>query len=600
VTDAVGQSEVELRPVYLAAAPDPVFGFLHAPATARYGCAALICPPFGWADMCSHRAQRTWAQTLAEAGIPAARIDLPGTGDSGGTPRDPGRLEAWTAAVSAAAEWLREVTGAERLAVIGIGLGGLLAVRALAEQAPIDELILWGVPSRGRAMLRELRAYAGIVSARYPEDAVGAPPMPDGAVEITGFLLSGETTQALEDLQLDALSLPPAGRRRVLMLGRDGLPVDERLRHHLEASGATVTVEDTADYDALMAHPQEARAPHATIARTVAWLRQGAPPAPAAGQRRSDRLERDAVDLVVDGGVSIRERPLCYEVDTGRRYGILSTPLDGQAPVCAVLLNAGALRRIGPNRSWVELARRWAARGVPTVRVDFEGIGDSDGDERKHANTAGLYGPRMTDETLQVLSELSARGVSDRFLLVGLCSGAYWALHAALADERVVGAFLINLYSFYWSEALVAERDRRETVDALRHGVFRRVIRQGVSAEQIRRAMRGFRVGLRGRTGTGVEAAQASEVTLALDRLRDNGTKTLFLLSQGEPLYDQLEREGRMQRLDQWPNVSMERIPSKDHNVRAIWVQRHVHESLDRALDTVLAPAVPAPQPGVR
>jgi hypothetical protein len=111
--------------------------------------------------------------------------------------------------------------------------------------------------------------------------------------------------------------------------------------------------------------------------------------------------------------------------------------------------------------------------------------------------------------------------------------------------------------------------------------------------------MRGFRAGLRGRGSGGVEAGQASEVTLALDRLRDRGVRTLFLLSRGEPLYDQFEREGRMQQMDRWPNVSLERIPSKDHNVRAIWLQQHVHGALDRALDGVLAD-VRAPQRGLR
>jgi alpha-beta hydrolase superfamily lysophospholipase len=581
---------VQMRPVCLGTKPDPIFGFLHVAASGAGGsCAVLICPPFGWAEMCSHRALRTWAQTLAEAGFAAARIDLPGTGDSGGSPRDPGRLDAWTAGVSEACAWLREVSGARRIAVLGIGLGGLVAVRALSQGAAVDDLILWGVPARGRTMLRELRAYAGIVSARYAEDANG-PPLPEGFIEVTGFLLSTQTARELEDLRLDSLPLPEAADRRVLLLGRGGLPVDKQLREHFEANRASVTVEDGADYDALMGHPQEGRSPLATIARTVSWLRDfpvAEPTEVADGANRRGRLERDAMDLCY-GAVEIRETPISFDTGSGRRYGVLSSPKGPQAPICAVLLNAGAIRRIGPNRTWVEVARRWAALGVPTVRIDFEGIGDSDGDERRHVNTAGLYSADMTGETLGLLDELAALGLPNRFVLVGLCSGAYWALHASLAQERVVGAFLVNLYSFYWSEALVAERDRRETVEVIRNGMLRRVFRQGVSAQQLRRAVRGLRAGLRSRDGAGVEAAQASEVTLALDRLRGMGTQILFLLSQGEPLYDQFEREGRTRQLDKWPNVTLERIPSKDHNVRAVWLQQHVHRCLDRGLESVL------------
>ena len=56
----------------------------------------LMCPPFGWEEMCSHRGRRAWALMLASLGYSTARLDLPSTGNSGGLPSDPGRLDAWT------------------------------------------------------------------------------------------------------------------------------------------------------------------------------------------------------------------------------------------------------------------------------------------------------------------------------------------------------------------------------------------------------------------------------------------------------------------------------------------------------------------------
>ncbi len=579
------------RPVWLGLDPDPVFAFLHLPEPEqRHSTAVLVCPPFGWEEMCSHRARRTWARALAQAGFAAARIDLPGAGESAGSPEDPGRLDAWTSAVSDTAAWLRESSGASRVAAIGIGLGGLVAYRAVAQDAPIDDLILWAVPARGRAMLRELCAYQGIVAARYPDDS--RTPPPDGGLEITGFLVSAETAGALEGLELTRLALPRAQDRRVLLVGRDALGVDKRLRAHLEQAGAQVTVLDASDYGALMAHPQEARTPEKTISATIEWLAQpdgesSAPRAPA-GAGGTPQIDCDSIELSCEG-TAIVEAPLAFEIAPGHSYAMLSTPADGKlAPVCAVLLNSGALPRMGPNRTWVELARRWAARGVATVRADFEGIGDSDGDDRRLVTNAALYSPYMTEQTLSLLDELAARGLPNRFVLVGLCSGAYWTLHASLTDARVAGAFMVNLYSFYWSEALVAERDRRETVAALRGGVVRRLARGGVSYQQVRRALRGIRGGLVPGGRGSVEAGQASEVGIALDRLRDQGTETLLLLSRGEPLYDQFEREGRIARLHQWPNLTLERLPSSDHMSRAIWLQRHVQERMDQGLDRVL------------
>ena len=69
-------------------------------------------------------------------------------------------------------------------------------------------------------------------------------------------------------------------------------------------------------------------------------------------------------------------------------------------------------------------------------------------------------------------------------------------------------------------------------------------------------------------------------------------------LSEGEPLYDQFEREGRLTRLDAWPNVTLERIPDKDHEVRALPTQTLIHQQLDRCLERLLTrPGEPGPAP---
>jgi pimeloyl-ACP methyl ester carboxylesterase len=574
------------RPIWLVSGGEPVFGFVHAPDPARRRpTAVVLCPPFGWEEMCSHRARRTWAQELAAAGFATLRLDLPGAGESGGGPQDPDRLAAWMDAIGGGAAWLRRTFDAHRIAAIGIGLGGMAAVAAASAGAAVDDLILWGVPARGRTLLRELRAYAGIVAARYPDE--GPSPLPEGAVEVTGFLLSAQTAAEVEQLDLTKLTLADPDQRRALLIERDALGVDRRLREHLEQSGLHVSVLEASDYSLLMAHPQEGRAPRATIRATVEWLEQDAPKA----ARAAPAAEVTAADTatLAHGGHEVIERPLELPTPAGRRYGMLSMPSSGTTePVCAVLLNAGALRRIGPNRTWVEVSRHWAARGVPTVRIDFEGIGDADGDELQVVSNKDLYSQRMTDQTLSLLDDLQAQGLPGRFVLVGLCSGAYWALHAALADPRVAGAFMINLYSFHWSEALVAERDRRETVAALRGGVVRRLARGGISGYQVRRVLNGIRAGMRGGAGS-VEAGQSTEVGLALDKLRDRRTEVLLALSHGEPLYDQFEREGRIARMDRWPNVTLERLPSSDHMVRALWVQAVVEDRLGEALERLLA-----------
>src|SRR5947209_8543947 len=155
------------RPIYLTDGPEPVLAMLHDAAAPR-DVAVLMLPPFGWEEMCSARARLNWANDLSGRGYAAMRIDLPGTGDSGGSPWTLGLFDLWIESVGAAARRLRVETGCEHICALGVGLGGMLACLASAAGAPIDELVLWSVPARGRSLARELSAFARIESSELP------------------------------------------------------------------------------------------------------------------------------------------------------------------------------------------------------------------------------------------------------------------------------------------------------------------------------------------------------------------------------------------------------------------------------------------------
>jgi alpha-beta hydrolase superfamily lysophospholipase len=588
------------RPIYLnTEGIDPVFGFLHTPADGHGGeTAVLICPPFGWEESCSYRSRRDWAEQLAGASHPTLRIDLPSTGDSGGSPEDRGRLVAWTDAICSSADWLKTTTASPRLAAIGIGLGGLLACQALSEGAPIDELVLWAVPARGRTFVRELRAFGRMEAAPAGDDDGDNPfRLPDGWTGAGGFVLSAETTQALEGLDVAALEIPAGQLQRALLFERDGIGVDSRLRDRLEKTGAQVRSAPGQGYGAMIAEPQVARAPREVFAQVASWLEESSPsnvggsasssPAhdelrpPPAHQRAAE--ERDTAELIVKG-VPVRETPLEIEQPFGRLFGVLTEPVGIPAlELGAILLNPGAHRRIGQNRMWVEVARRWAARGVCTLRLDLEGIGDADGDGERFTDLAEQYDPRLIDQLCAVIDALETRGLGRHFVLAGLCSGARWSFEAALRDERVVSALMLNPQSLFWDPSLGTAR-------VLRRGSRSKALRGEVPLTQILALTYEVPVMVARRIRARRQAHRAGgdQFDRALDRLRDTGKHLQFIFSGHEPLYEEFELEGRMQRMERWPNVGFDLVPGRDHLMKPPVAQRVANQALDRALEAEL------------
>ena len=104
-----------MRPVVF----DGCFGWLH-PAPGSHG--VVLCNPFGYDALCTHRGWRKLAECLAASGMPALRFDYPGTGDSLGNEDDPHRIEAWIDSIGAAVRYLREGTGVTSVSLVGLRL----------------------------------------------------------------------------------------------------------------------------------------------------------------------------------------------------------------------------------------------------------------------------------------------------------------------------------------------------------------------------------------------------------------------------------------------------------------------------------------------
>ena len=126
--------------------------------------------------------------------------------------------------------------------------------------------------------------------------------------------------------------------------------------------------------------------------------------------------------------------------------GTITNPSEARCDLPAViLLIAGVVHRVGPNRLYVKVARRLAEAGFVALRFDFSGIGDS-GVRSDHLP----FNKSAISETQEAMDCLSAARGIERFILMGICSGGHISRNTACRDSRVVGVALINtLYHYH-------------------------------------------------------------------------------------------------------------------------------------------------------
>ncbi|OIQ88692.1 alpha/beta hydrolase family protein [mine drainage metagenome] len=113
------------------------------------------------------------------------------------------------------------------------------------------------------------------------------------------------------------------------------------------------------------------------------------------------------------------------------------------APLGLVMFNSGVVHRIGPHRINVKLARQLALRGIPSIRFDLHGMGDS-----LRADGVLPYERQVVADLGLAMDALQDCAGVARFALLGFCSGAVPSYLAAQADPRVGTVILYDAFAF--------------------------------------------------------------------------------------------------------------------------------------------------------
>jgi hypothetical protein len=143
-------------------------------------------------------------------------------------------------------------------------------------------------------------------------------------------------------------------------------------------------------------------------------------------------------------------------------FGLLETPdLPSVGDLAVLLLSPGVKMRVGPQCLYRPMTAEFLQLGLPVLRFDCYGLGDSEGtlsedllrDVYNHIEVG-----RFVDDTIDAMDWMQREHGIRRFILSGLCGGAITGLLAGERDPRVVGLLGIGLTAVLASRAADASR----------------------------------------------------------------------------------------------------------------------------------------------
>ena len=125
--------------------------------------------------------------------------------------------------------------------------------------------------------------------------------------------------------------------------------------------------------------------------------------------------------------------------------GVWNEPEERRCNTAVIFVTAGMLHHCGPFRLHVDAARELASQGIPSLRFDLSGIGES-----LPVGSQGTSLDRAASEISEAVdwignvTDKGCSGKIEKVILFGLCSGADDSLHTAPLDERIVGLIAMD------------------------------------------------------------------------------------------------------------------------------------------------------------
>ncbi|KWC40347.1 alpha/beta hydrolase [Burkholderia ubonensis] len=444
---------------------DGCVGWLHEGHTAQ---GVVLCEALGHEALWTHKLMRALAERLARDGVTVLRFNYPCAGDSAGDDLDAGRFAASVAGIRRAIDALRAHAGIDTLTLVGIRAGAVFAMLAAAAGAHasprVDAIVALAPVVRGRAYLRELslvqRQWLDTAPPSIRQAHIGEPCMNVLGHRYPADLVNDLRALDLCDVVRDAASLP-----RAMLLVQTGHDDGPALHAALQARGVEVATEAFAEWPKTMVGSTYSRLPRAAIEAVARWIASRGPRRSPADRARPDACaawDANAVaPLEMDG---MTERVVAVGAD--RLVGVLCRPARASSRPALLITNTAANPRSADGRVGVRLARAMARVGVTTLRIDVNGIGDS-GPHAPDEQSGVVYSSATIDDVAAAAAWLRERGHAE-VVAVGICSGAYASLHAAVRSDALAGVIAINLARFVWPAGLTLDAAQKQRNNSAR------------------------------------------------------------------------------------------------------------------------------------
>lgn len=157
--------------------------------------------------------------------------------------------------------------------------------------------------------------------------------------------------------------------------------------------------------------------------------------------------------------MTYEEKAFVFECNENDLVGIAAIP-EKPLDTGVLIVVGGPQYRIGSHRQFILLSRDLAESGIPCMRFDYRGMGDSEGDQRNFEN--------VEEDIGAALDAFFARCPEMRkVVLWGLCDAASAAIFHAHRDPRIKGLILLNP----WARTVESEAKAR-----LKHYYLSRIL----------------------------------------------------------------------------------------------------------------------------